>query len=76
MIPRVCLHDRVDSGIQMQEDFFGESVRFTIPKRVSSGEKGIIHVAQEKSLEACIWEPMEYSVQLKLWKRREISQGE
>ena len=32
-------------------------------------------MAQEKSLEVCIWEPMEYSVQLKLRKRREISQG-
>ena len=58
----------MDSGIQMQEDFIWESVRFKIPK-------GVLHMAQEKSLEVCIWEPMEYSVQLKLWKRREISQG-
>ena len=44
MIPRVCLYDRMDSGIQMQEDFFGESVRFKIPERESSGEKGVIHM--------------------------------
>jgi len=40
MIPRVCLYDRVDSGIQMQEDFFGESVRFKIPKESPVGRRG------------------------------------